>query len=89
MARSAAMNNFIGLLVKWTESIVSYDQRYIATPTAFPNDFCESKLNPTLVTEDARSGRYTLPVPFFVFWDLAFDEKSIRQAVVMLARALG
>jgi len=60
------MNNFVGLLVKWTEPFISSDQRYIATPTAFPNDFCESKLNPTLVTEDARSGGYKLPVPFFV-----------------------
>lgn len=59
-------NNFVGLLVKWTEPFISSDQRYIATPTAFPNDFCESKLNPTLVTEDARSGGYKLPVPFFV-----------------------
>ena len=60
------MNNFVGLLVKWTEPFISSDQRYIATPTAFPNDFCESKLNPTLVTEDARSGGYRFPVPFFV-----------------------
>ena len=60
------MNNFVGLLVKWTEPFISSDQRYIATPTAFPNDFCESNLNPTLVTEDARAGGYKLPVPFFV-----------------------
>jgi len=60
------MNNFIGLLVKWTEPFIPSDQRYIATPTAFPNDFCESKLNPTLVTEDARADGYKLPVPYFV-----------------------
>lgn len=60
------MNNFVGLLVKWTEPFISSDQRYIATPTAFPNNFCESKLNPTLVTEDARAGGSKLPVPFFV-----------------------
>jgi pimeloyl-ACP methyl ester carboxylesterase len=48
------------------EPFISSDQRYIATPTAFPNDFCVSRLNPTLVTEDARSGGYKLPVPFFV-----------------------
>jgi proline iminopeptidase len=60
------MNNFVGLLVNRTEPFISSDQRYIATPTAFPNDFCESKLNPTLVSEDARSGGDKLPVPFFV-----------------------
>jgi pimeloyl-ACP methyl ester carboxylesterase len=57
---------FVGLLVKWTEPFIPSDQRYIATPTAFPNDFCESKLDPTLVTVDARSGGYELPIPFFV-----------------------
>ncbi len=62
----ADMSNFVGLLVKWTEPFIPSDQRYIATPTAFPNDFCESKLNPTLVTEDARSGGYNVPVPYFV-----------------------
>jgi len=57
---------FIGLLVKWTEPFIPSDQRYIATPTAFPNDFCETNLDPTLVTIDARSGGYELPLPFFV-----------------------
>jgi pimeloyl-ACP methyl ester carboxylesterase len=60
------MNNFVGVLVKWEEPFILSDQRYIATPTAFPNEFCSTKLNPTLVTEDARSGGYKLPVPFFV-----------------------
>jgi pimeloyl-ACP methyl ester carboxylesterase len=59
-------NKFIGLLIKWTEPFIPSDQRYIATPTAFPNDFCETKLDPTLVTIDARAGGYELPIPFFV-----------------------
>jgi pimeloyl-ACP methyl ester carboxylesterase len=57
---------FVELLVKWTEPFIPSDLRYIATPTAFPNEFCGSKLDPTLLTIDARSGGYDLPVPFFV-----------------------
>lgn len=57
---------FLDLLVKWTEPFIPSDKIYIATPTAFPNDFCETKLDPTLVTIDARSGGYELPIPFFV-----------------------
>lgn len=60
------MTKFVGLLIKWTEPFIPSDQAYIATPTAFPNDFCESKLNPFLLTIDARSGGYELPIPFFV-----------------------
>jgi pimeloyl-ACP methyl ester carboxylesterase len=57
---------FVGLLVRWTEPFIASDQAYIRTPSAFPNDFCGSKLDPTLLTIDARSGGYDLPIPFFV-----------------------
>jgi pimeloyl-ACP methyl ester carboxylesterase len=60
------MTKFVGLLVEWTEPFIPSDQVYIAAPTAFPNDFCASKLNPYLLTIDARSGGYELPIPFFV-----------------------
>jgi hypothetical protein len=42
LALVSNMNNFVGLLVKWTEPFISSHQRYIATATAFPNHFCES-----------------------------------------------
>ena len=57
---------FIGLLVKWTEPFIASDQGYIHTPSAFPNDFCGAKLNPSLLTADARTGGYDLPLPYFV-----------------------
>ena len=57
---------FVGLLVKWTEPFIPSDQRYLATPSAFPSEFCGSKLDPTLATLDARSAGYQFPVPFFV-----------------------
>jgi fermentation-respiration switch protein FrsA (DUF1100 family) len=60
------MTKFVGLLIRWTEPFIPSDQAYIATPTAFPNDFCASKLNPYLLTIDARSGGTELPIPFFV-----------------------
>jgi pimeloyl-ACP methyl ester carboxylesterase len=60
------MTKFVGLLVEWTEPFIPSDQIYIATPTAFPNDFCASKLNPYLLTIDAGSGGHELPIPFFV-----------------------
>jgi pimeloyl-ACP methyl ester carboxylesterase len=60
------MSKFLGLLIKWTEPFIASDQAYIVTPTAFPNDFCESKLNPYLLTIDATAGGTALPLPFFV-----------------------
>jgi len=57
---------FVGLLVKWTEPFIASDQTYIRTPSAFPNDFCGAKLNPSLLTADARTGGYKLPLPYFV-----------------------
>jgi len=57
---------FVGLLVKWTEPFIASDQTYIQTPSAFPNDFCGTRLNPSLLTADAKSGGYDLPVPYFV-----------------------
>ena len=57
---------FVGLLVKWTEPFIVSDQNYIHTPSAFPNDFCGAKLNPSLLTVDARTGGYDLPLPYFV-----------------------
>jgi pimeloyl-ACP methyl ester carboxylesterase len=60
------MDNFVGLLVKWTEPFIPSDQRYIATPTAFPNNFCETALNATLVTTDARAAGFDLPIPYFI-----------------------
>ena len=62
----ADTTKFVGLLVKWTTPFIASDNVYLAAKSAFPNDFCESKLNPTLVTADARSGGYELPIPFFV-----------------------
>jgi pimeloyl-ACP methyl ester carboxylesterase len=59
-------SKFIGLLIRWTEPFIPSDQAYITTPSSFPNDFCSSKLNPYLLTIDARSGGYRLPLPFFV-----------------------
>jgi pimeloyl-ACP methyl ester carboxylesterase len=60
------MTKFVGLLVEWTEPFIPSDQVYIAAPTAFPNDFCASKLNPYLLTIDAGSGGYELSIPFFI-----------------------
>ena len=57
---------FVRLLVTWTTPFIASDNAYLAAKSAFPNEFCESKLNPTLVTVDARSGGYELPIPFFV-----------------------
>ena len=57
---------FVGLLVKWTQPFIDADQAYLHTPSSFPNDFCEAKLNPSLLTVDARTGGYDLPVPYFV-----------------------
>jgi pimeloyl-ACP methyl ester carboxylesterase len=59
-------NKFVNLLVKWTEPFIAADQAYLHTPSAFPNNFCEAKLNPSLLVVDARTGGYHLPVPYFV-----------------------
>jgi pimeloyl-ACP methyl ester carboxylesterase len=60
------MTRFVELLIRWAEPFIPSDQVYIAAPTAFPNDFCASKLNPYLLTIDARSGGTEMPIPFFV-----------------------
>jgi len=59
-------SRFVGLLLRWTEPFIASDQTYISAPTAFPNDFCQAKLDPTLLTIDARAGGDELPIPFFV-----------------------
>jgi pimeloyl-ACP methyl ester carboxylesterase len=57
---------FVGLLLKWTTPFPASDNTYLAMKSAYPNDFCFSRLMPTLVSVDARSGGYELPIPFFV-----------------------
>lgn len=72
-------SKFVGLLIKWTEPFITSDQTYISAPTAFPNEFCEAKLNPTLLTIDARAGGYELPIPFFVIQGID-DNRTLPDA---------
>lgn len=57
---------FVDLLVKWMEPFIPADGPYLNAPSAFPNDFCEAKLDPWLLTVDARTEGYDLRIPYFV-----------------------
>jgi proline iminopeptidase len=55
-----------GVLVKWTAPFSASDMRYLSTPTAIGNNFCLSKLLPSIITFDGEAAGYDFPVPFFV-----------------------
>jgi pimeloyl-ACP methyl ester carboxylesterase len=60
------MTKFIGVLVRWTAPFPVSDSRYLEMPTAISNEFCLSRLMPSIVSFDAGAAGYDLPVPFFV-----------------------
>ena len=59
-------SKFVGVLVKWTAPFSASDMRYLSTLTAIGNNFCLSKLLPSIITFDGEAAGYDFPVPFFV-----------------------
>jgi pimeloyl-ACP methyl ester carboxylesterase len=51
----------LAVLGKWATPFIASGNGYLALKSAFPNDFCNSKIR-----VDAGSDGYELPIPFFV-----------------------